>query len=219
MYSGGVVTSARHAMHEGRTQAERRGRTRVALLDATIDCLVEAGYANTTTRGIAERAGVTPGALQHHFSTKTELLRATRRHISERVARQIGEYAPAAAMALGERSEYLLDRMWDLSKGPLFRAEVELLVAAATDRDLRDSLVEAQRDGAEAIAAVGPLLYPELAERPAFVRLIATAQAAVRGLALLRFVNDDDADRAWPATRSHLLALGLQLSSEPEAAS
>jgi AcrR family transcriptional regulator len=208
-----MATTVADAAPTRRTQAERRARTRAALLDATIDCLVEEGYAGTTTRGIAERAGVTPGALQHHFATKTDLLRATRRHISEKVALEIGAYAPAAAMALGPRSEYLLDRMWELGRGPLFRAEMELSVAAGTDRELRRSLVEAQREGAEAIVAVGPLLYPELADRPAFAQLIATAQATVRGLALLRFVNDEDADRAWPSTRAHLLALGLQLSA------
>ena len=42
------------------------------MLAATIDCLVERGYANTSTRHIAARAGVTLGALQHHFSGKAD---------------------------------------------------------------------------------------------------------------------------------------------------
>src|SRR5712675_230963 len=63
-----------------RTQAERRAATRTALLDAAIDCLVAEGYANTTTRRIAERAGLTPGALQHHFVSKAELLGQAIRH-------------------------------------------------------------------------------------------------------------------------------------------
>src|SRR5258708_34641176 len=69
-----------------RTQAERREATRTALLDAAIDCLVEDGYANTTTRAIAKRAGVTPGALQHHFSSKAELLAEAVGHIRARWA-------------------------------------------------------------------------------------------------------------------------------------
>ena len=41
-----------------RSQAERSATTRQALLDATIACLVQDGYANTTTARVSERAGV-----------------------------------------------------------------------------------------------------------------------------------------------------------------
>jgi AcrR family transcriptional regulator len=50
-----------------RTQAERRESTRTALLDAAVECLIDEGYAAVTTRGVAERAGVSQGAQQHHF--------------------------------------------------------------------------------------------------------------------------------------------------------
>jgi AcrR family transcriptional regulator len=53
-----------------RSQAERSAATRDALLDATIVCLVEDGYANTTTSRVAERAGVSRGAHLHHFQTR-----------------------------------------------------------------------------------------------------------------------------------------------------
>src|SRR5438045_9398121 len=57
-----------------RTQAERTASTRAALLDATIDCLVEYGYAHLTTTRVVERAGVSRGAQVHHFPTKAELV-------------------------------------------------------------------------------------------------------------------------------------------------
>ena len=53
-----------------RSQAERSASTRALLLDATIDSLVEDGYASTTTTGIADRAGVSRGAQMHHFASK-----------------------------------------------------------------------------------------------------------------------------------------------------
>src|SRR5436190_18849808 len=65
-----------------RTQAERRATTRTALLDATIDCLVEEGYAGTTTTRIVERAGVSRGAQVHHFPTKAELVAEAVRHLA-----------------------------------------------------------------------------------------------------------------------------------------
>jgi AcrR family transcriptional regulator len=59
--------------HIRRTQEERRAATRGALLDATIDCLVEYGYHGVTTSRVAERAGVSRGAQVHYFPTKTDL--------------------------------------------------------------------------------------------------------------------------------------------------
>ena len=56
------------------------------MLAATIDCLVERGYANTSTRHIAARAGVTLGALQHHFSGKADLMAAAVKTLGDRMA-------------------------------------------------------------------------------------------------------------------------------------
>src|ERR1700682_375294 len=93
-----------------RTQAERRDATRTALLDAAMDCLIEEGYANTTTRRIAERAGVTPGALHHHFSGKAELLTAAVSHISKRFRQEmLGQGLPDAP-SLKARFEQVLDQ-------------------------------------------------------------------------------------------------------------
>src|ERR1700682_6556937 len=87
-----------------RTQAERRDATRTALLDAAMDCLVEKGYANTTTRRIAERAGVTPGALQHHFASKAELLSEAVRHIRAKFAQEMFAQGPPDAPSVNARS-------------------------------------------------------------------------------------------------------------------
>jgi AcrR family transcriptional regulator len=213
MYTRLIMPAVAEFERKRRTQAERRAATRSALLKATVDSLVEDGYANTTTRGIAERAGVTPGALQHHFASKAELLGATRRYISELIVQEMSDYGPGTELPIPQRTERFLDRMWDLFKGPLFQAGMELWIAARTDVELRANLVDVQRYGAHSIVAAGPILYPELADRAGLTALIATGQATMRGLALLRFVNDADADRVWPTTRAHLVALTAQLSA------
>jgi AcrR family transcriptional regulator len=206
---GTALPSSR--IHERRTQSERRAATRAALVEATIACLVDLGYANTTTRDIAERAGVTPGALQHHFRAKVELLVEARRRISvEIVEGMVGDRA-LLELPLLERSEELLDRMWLLYRGPLFQAGMELWIAARTDPQLREKLIEVQRFGGESIAAGTALLFPEIADQASAIQLMATVDATLRGLAVLSFVNDADADRAWPWTRANLLALGAPL--------
>jgi AcrR family transcriptional regulator len=209
------MSSALAAPEKGRrTQAERRAVTRAALLDATIDCLAEEGYVNTTTRRIAERAGVTPGALQHHFATKTELLGDARRHLGSRFAQEVLGHGSGELAPIQLRTERFLDHMWDLLKGSLFQAAMELWVAARTDTELRQALNDAQRDGAQWIVIGGRISYPELAERPGFQELVATGWSSMRGLAMLRLVNEADADAAWPAARTHMLTLVAQLASD-----
>jgi AcrR family transcriptional regulator len=59
-----------------RTQAERRSATRAALLGAARELFAERGYAATGREEIAARAGVTRGALYHHFASKAEAFEA-----------------------------------------------------------------------------------------------------------------------------------------------
>jgi len=58
------------------TQAARSARTRAALLGAARGLFAEKGFAATGREEIAERAGVTRGALYHHFASKTEVAAA-----------------------------------------------------------------------------------------------------------------------------------------------
>lgn len=57
------------------------GQTR--LIEATLSCLATDGLAGATVRKIAERAGVTPGLVRHHFETKDALLAETYRALSD----------------------------------------------------------------------------------------------------------------------------------------
>src|SRR3954462_3464182 len=94
-----------------RSQAQRSAATREALLDATIGCLVDDGYANTTTSRVAERAGVSRGAHLHHFQTRSALVAAA----IERLSALRAEQARALADELPEGHERIaagLDLIW-----------------------------------------------------------------------------------------------------------
>jgi AcrR family transcriptional regulator len=194
------------AARKRRTQSERREATRQSLLYAATDCLVEVGYARTTTRRIAARASVTPGALQHHFGSKADLLRSTVPHIRSRWAGEILAHRPAAG-SVKERHEQLLDLMWSLYRGPLFKAMLELAVGARTDPEFADHLAGAHEEMIRITAAGIPILYPEYAERPEMLPLVLTGQATMRGLVLIGHTGDGDPDAIWPSTRAHILAL------------
>jgi AcrR family transcriptional regulator len=205
MYNRAMPLAAATAEAPSRTQAERRAATRAAILDAAVDCLSEEGYANTTTRRIAERAGVTPGALQHHFATKAELLGNARRQLGKRLAQELVGYGSVDVPSIELRTELLIDHFWELLKSPLFAAMIELWVAARTDPELRGELIAAEQDGARLVAATVHALYTEIAEKPGFGDLIASGRATLRGLAMARFVDDSGTEQAWPVIRAQLL--------------
>lgn len=59
-----------------RTQPQRRAATRRALLDAARSVFAESGYHGAAAEEIVRRAGLTRGALYHHFKDKKDLFRA-----------------------------------------------------------------------------------------------------------------------------------------------
>ena len=209
MYHGPMASLA--PARSRRTQSERREATRTALLEATIACLVRDGYASTTTRGIADRARVSPGALQHHFTSKTELVSEAARHLMLKLSQEMVKKAPPTDLPLLVRAEQVFERIWEIHKGPPMQAATELSIAARTDPQLRDSLVQVERDTSAMVAAVGARLYPEVAGHAGFAELAATAFASMRGLAVLGYVHPDVRDRAWPGTLAHLLRLTADL--------
>lgn len=140
-----------------RTQAERTAETRHALLDATLDALVEVGFKGTTTTEVARRAGMSVGALQGHFPTKNGLLTAA---IEFALSRRIEEFEilMAGLDPSADKLDEAIDLLWSMYSGPTFTASHELWVAARTDPDLAPAVIETDRQFADACDRV----YAEL---------------------------------------------------------
>lgn len=176
-----------------RTQAQRSATTRQALLDATLDCLTELGFARTTTTEVAHRAGVSLGALVHHFPAKTELLTAAVGHLLDR---RLADFRKAMAGAdMGtDRLETALDLLWGAFSGPTFVAWVELWVGARTEPELAAAVV-AMGDGFRAgCSEVFEELFPtEEFPDPAFHEQgMGFAFAVMEGTALRALVRPMD---------------------------
>jgi AcrR family transcriptional regulator len=191
-----------------RSQAQRSAATREALLDATIACLVEDGYASTTTSRVAARAGVSRGAHLHHFQTRNALVAAA----MERLAERRGAELLAAAPGLPGGREGIvrgLDLLWAGYASPLYQAALDLWSHARTDAELRERLVPVERGLDRQTLQVTRRLFPELAERPDFDRLIEMAGATMRGLALLDTLHPGSSRnrRQWPYCRARLVEL------------
>jgi AcrR family transcriptional regulator len=127
-----------------RTQEERSAETRGRLVDATLDLLVERGYALATTADIARRAGVTRGALNHHFSGKDDLIAQSVCHQLRGWIEEIREVARQVQGGSLSLSAFV-DRMWELFSGRLFLVTLEHITAARHNPYLREQLVPVTR--------------------------------------------------------------------------
>jgi AcrR family transcriptional regulator len=191
-----------------RTQAERRAASRTALLDAALAVLIEEGYANLTTRNVAERAGVSQGTQMHYFPTRARFLAEAVRHVAFKLAAEVREQDELRARSERRRLEELLDRVWEIHTGPVFQATMELWVAARTDPELRAEMDEVQRDVTRMVGRLAGELFPDLMARPHAGEVLDLGMATMRGLAMLRFTSDPaDVERRWRRARAYLLGL------------
>jgi AcrR family transcriptional regulator len=191
-----------------RTQAERRAATRSALLDATIEAVVEFGYANVTSAQIVQRAGVSRGAQAHYFSTKAELVVEALRHLSDKLMTDLKAEPIKQVGTEKERYAAILDRLWALHHEPIFIAALELWTAARTDLELRENLARFARDFTATTSSLAFDLMPDRASRPDFRAQMELAMASMRGLAMHQAVDTPrNISRAWAAVRGQLLAL------------
>jgi AcrR family transcriptional regulator len=196
-----------------RSQAERSSATREALLDATIACLVEDGYASTTTSRVAERAGVSRGAHLHHFQTRPALVAAAIEHLARRRTDELLAAADSLPAGRG-RVAAGLDLIWSNYASPRFQAALDLWSDARTDAELRGHLISVERELDRQTLELARRLFPAVAERPDFERLIEMAVATVRGLALLDTLHpgDERNRKQWSFCRARIVQL-----FEPEA--
>jgi AcrR family transcriptional regulator len=186
------------------SQPERSAATRQALIDSTIECLVELGYQTATTGEISERAGLSRGAHLHHFQTRATLFAATAAELAERGQRQFQEMVEGLPAGAG-RHRVALDGCWEVFNGAEFQAIAELSAQARTDPELAEALTRAQRVfGRDAM----PRLRQAFGVGAGHDDALAIVLATIRGLALLRVLEPgDDPDARWKRARGRLLSL------------
>jgi AcrR family transcriptional regulator len=169
-----------------RTQSERREETRGRLLDATIESLIEVGYAGTTIRRVTELAGVSQGAQSHHFPHRVDLVTSAFERLAEQRIERYRERARELPPDRGERLRALLDLLWEDFSSPVFTVAVKLWVAAAEDEDLRRRLVPVEKRIHSNMSTLSAEVAGELGAEAGFDRKLAVAMNTVAGLALTR---------------------------------
>lgn len=175
----------RHKVEVRRTQGERSKRTREWLLEATVQSLAEVGYVGTSTVEVANRAGVSRGAQQHHFATKEELVLAAVEWLFQR---RLAEFREAFARLpeTADRHAAALDLLWKfIGKGPTFYAWLELAIAGRTDPTLGKRVRELGTRTAQEVEDTFRELFPAPSRpNPYFELAPRFAFAVLQGLAV-----------------------------------
>lgn len=169
---------------------QRAWDTRERILEAAVACLSEDGYAATTTSRIQERAKVSRGSLLHQFPSRDHLLIAAVQHLAEqRTSEWSTDSAPASDM------DDAVGRVWETFNGPLFRAAVQLWVAAAHNPDLAEALRPRERELGRRIRLTMAALFGEThASHPRFGEFVTLLLSSMRGAALTYAFEPRDHD-------------------------
>jgi TetR/AcrR family transcriptional regulator, regulator of cefoperazone and chloramphenicol sensitivity len=191
-------TSGRSVSPTRRTSAPRKrgDDTRARIIDETVRCIVEEGFAAATAKHVAERAGVTWGVIQYHFGDRKSLLMAV---VDDGVARLVDSLSSAdvSELPLHERIEVVVDTAWSCYSSLTSTAAFEIL------RATRGGPGEASRrhllDMNSAIGQLGRLIT----EDPNNDGLAEVIWAALRGVVLAQMIIGTPID--WHRERRALI--------------
>jgi AcrR family transcriptional regulator len=198
-------------------QQDRSRATRARLLDSAITCLAEHGFAASTVAMVAEHAGVSRGAAQHHFPTRESLFTAALAQVTHERGEQLRREVAARRTELD--TETIVRLVFELFCGTNFRAALMLWVAAASDPQLRAQIVPLEASiGREMHHVVLDLLGVD-EQQPGVRETVQATLDLARGLGLANLLTDDAARRdriagQWAALLDATLAASAGYRAE-----
>ena len=166
----------------GQTQQSiKSAQTRARLIEATVRCIVKVGYANTTTPQVAAEAGLSRGAMLHHFENGPALIKAA---IVELHEKRLRAFRRAADTEKHDTTQ-LVRTYWRQVQKPAFVAFHELALAARTHPELARILQPLQVEFRERFNNQAVALFPEWQNDPVGFNLAMTlSQTMTEGMAI-----------------------------------
>lgn len=171
------------------SQESRAAATRAQILDATLLCLREIGYRSTTLAQIQKRAGVSRGALLHHFKTKAELV--AHAMASFYVGRLERHQKKLASISPNSKLRERLALMRDESEVHL-PVTAEFTLAMRTDKELAEAFGAAMSPSIEPTRGGYSRLLPEFDGDPDVLWIAYVIGCFHRGLAMEGLLNPPD---------------------------
>lgn len=176
------ATAGSRSKSKRRTQEERSATTRRRLIDATVECLSELGYLESTVEVVAKRAGVSRGAVQHHFGSRNDLLVAV-----------VDDFGAALAepsdinrnLSVPARVDAAIERTWELVRRPHFIAVVQVWLATRNTPEVVEKTGKKIAQFERELDAQWQDLFSDLKAPPEQIAVTRhIVLAALRGLAL-----------------------------------
>ena len=176
-------------------QSVKSAQTRAKLIEATIRCIVKLGYAKTTTPQVAAEAGLSRGAMLHHFENGAALIKAA---IVELHEKRLRAFRRAADTETHDTAT-LVRTYWKQLQKPAFVAFHELALAARPNPELARILQPLQVEFRERFNQQADSLFPEWApDRHRFHLAMTLSQTMLEGMAIQRLTGAIDETMVEP---------------------
>ncbi len=140
-------------MTKRKNQEERSRQTQARVTQATIECILEKGIRATSTVDVARQAGVSRGALVHHYPSKTLLMQAALEDLLNREVESVRDMARRVKTGDLDFDNFLL-ALHDHFKGDMYMVTLEYLTNARTDPDIMEVLVPLASKFNESLEAI-----------------------------------------------------------------
>lgn len=176
-----------------RSQAVRTAETRALLLEAATSLLSERGFTGTTTAEIAQAAGVTTGALHHHFPTKETLFFAVLDDMTEEAVAQFRRLADDGQDA-SQTAGRLIRSLWSVYGGARYWSVWEINIGLRSDPAMYDRIIAHRHMTMAAIEnAIGENVRLRPRTRRVLKELLPFILSSMRGIFLDVFMRRDKA--------------------------
>jgi AcrR family transcriptional regulator len=179
-------------------------QTRARVLESAVACIDELGIARASSNEIARRAGMTWGAIQHHFGSREDLLLSVIESNFSELESNVRTAAVVGGTTL-ERVQALADLLWDYCSDVRFRVSIEILLDLRRDPAGSDLVAQRLSDANESMGVMWDEICVQALDLPSDPTIARILFGAARGFALTRHMN------AWRSSFTQERALLVQL--------
>jgi AcrR family transcriptional regulator len=174
------------------------------VLESAVACIDELGIARASSNEIARRAGMTWGAIQHHFGSREDLLLSVIESNFSELESNVRTAAVVGGTTL-ERVQALADLLWDYCSDVRFRVSIEILLDLRRDPAGSDLVAQRLSDANESMGVMWDEICVQALDLPSDPTIARILFGAARGFALTRHMN------AWRSSFTQERALLVQL--------
>lgn len=187
-----------------RTQEERTAEARAKLIGAAITLICEKGFVRTTMAEIASLAGLTRGAIQHHFSGRVELVTTILHEVEQRVVASFTAAAPNPSIPIEKRIDILIDSLSAVGESSAYLAAMEICFTSRADPDLQGVVRQSMKRSSDHFRILWQRTFGAEVPEETISDCRRVMVAVARGLVMSRLFSAD------PSRQSPVVSMTLE---------